>query len=297
MSGGRPASVITMTTRRRSIGGPLVIALGVLLLVVAGVWIVQEQQQRARVIIATRDIPMGAAIGSDDVAVIEIPAQRPDALRGMEDLSAVIGTYATVSIPKGMLLRSDLIQSTPVRWVVFPNGQSLADGMVAAQIPIKDIGIVQEGRWLNIGFQSSDPLLCDRVVAEQGGVLPPIISGDTTIDDIEVPSSVGMRNDTQPRYACRWVSGLKVLYVDRDVAYVAMTPAQHLVWQALRAGDVAMWYEAYNADQRMLKSLDRRYASEQRIEELVAPSEETTEIEPRSPQPAAPPPQSNGERP
>lgn len=264
----------SMTLQHRNMTGIMLVALGAVLLILSSIWLAWESRRFEPVIVAARDIPAGTQITADDLAVADLPAQRPDALRGFSDSAALLGSYATTTIIANTVITPRMVQTTPPTQITFPNGRVLADHLVAVPIAIESVGPVTDHDTLNIGFISNRPEYCDRAQATNPttATRPPVV----VVDPLQ-------STEQQPRYACRWASSLPVLYVDpkAQTAFVAMTPPQSLAYQSLRAAGVELWFERYGAGSAPLQFLDRRYPNQVTLAELTDPVEETLRVEPR----------------
>lgn len=271
--GARPGFT-TMALQRRNLTGVILLVTGAILLIMASVWLFWESRRFEPVVIALRDIPAGRQITATDLAVMDLPVQRPESLRGFREAAAVIGQYAEVAILANSVIVPRMVQPDPPTTLVYPNGRSLPPEMVAVPIKVAELGPLTDRDVLNIGFISDRPEYCDRVQADRSGAIPPPAA--------ERSDGAGS-TAALPKFACRWASALPIVYLDQETktAYVAMTPAQSLAYHALRAAEVELWMERYSAAGVPLQYLDRRYPNQVTLAELTDPASVTVRVEPR----------------
>ncbi|MGB9754888.1 SAF domain-containing protein [Roseiflexus castenholzii] len=260
----------TLAPRRAQVIGVLITVIGVMVAVGAALYGYLESRRTESIVIAVRDIPYGRQIVADDLGVVSLPYYRPKELSGVTDSSLVIGRYATRTIGTNDIINPSMLSPDPPDVPVYPNGRRLEKNMVPVPFSLTGVGPITDRDRVNIGFIANDPLLCDRARADValGAVIP---LPATTLAPTE-----GLRS-----YACRWMSGVPVLYIEGEVAYLEMTPAQAHALRALQAAQVALWAERYGASSEPLQYLDRLDAAQIVLPELTRPVSETVRIEPQ----------------
>ncbi len=259
-----------LTPKKSQVAPVLLLMLGIAASLAAAAYGYIESRRTERVVIAARDVPSGQQITADDLAVIELPLHRPVQVAGITDPNTVVGQYATRQIGVNDLLQPGMLSLTPPDEPVYPNGRKLERNMVPAPFALTGVGPVTDRDRLNIGFIASDPALCDRTRAD---VSPGTI--------LSVPATPLVMHEGARAYACRWMSGISVLYIEGDVAYLEMTPAQAHALRALQAANVALWAERYGATSDPLQYMDRLDAAQVILPDLTRPVTETLRIEPQ----------------
>lgn len=255
--------------RRSNTLGIIILILGIAIATGAGIYGYIESRRVESVVIAARDITYGRQIVPDDLMMIDVPYYRPLPLQGIVDPSLVIGKYATRAILKDDLINASMVSETPPDVPVYPNGKRLERNMVAVPFSLANVGPISDSDFLNIGIISPDPALCDRVRADValGTVLPP-------------PPPLVLEETLRP-YACRMMSKVEILYIEGDVAYLHLTPAQALALRAIQASNASVWAERYGASSDPLQYMDRMDGSQITLPELTRPVTETLRIEPQ----------------
>ncbi len=258
-----------LTPKKSQVAPVLLLIIGIAASLAAAAYGYIESRRTERVVIAARDVPYGQQITADDLAVIELPLHRPVQVAGITDPNAVVGQYATRQIGMNDLLQPGMLAADPPDEPVYPNGRKLERNMVPAPFALTGVGPVTDRDRLNIGFIAGDPSLCNRARAD--------VPAGTVLD---IPSTLvaleGMR-----AYACRWMSGIPILYIEEDIAYLEMTPAQAHALRALQAANVALWAERYGATSDPLQYMDRLDAAQVILPDLTRPVTETLRIEPQ----------------
>ncbi|MFQ3630796.1 SAF domain-containing protein [Roseiflexus sp.] len=258
-----------LTPKKSQVAPVLLLVIGIAASLAAAAYGYIESRRTERVVIAAREVPYGQQINADDLAVIELPLHRPVQVAGITDPNAVVGRYATRQIGMNDLLQPGMLSVDPPNEPVYPNGRKLERNMVPAPFALTGVGPVTDRDRLNIGFIASDPSLCNRAHAD--------VPAGTVLD---APSTLlaleGMR-----AYACRWMSGIPILYIEEDIAYLEMTPAQAHALRALQAANVALWAERYGATSDPLQYMDRLDAAQVILPDLTRPVTETLRIEPQ----------------
>lgn len=110
-AGGAPATRVPRG-RRRSRGQ---LVLGVLLIAgcaAAGSAVYASADSATTVVVAARDIPVGAQLTQDDLAAAELSGAGVTAISG-GDAGLLLGQTATTAIPSGALLHADMVQQDP----------------------------------------------------------------------------------------------------------------------------------------------------------------------------------------
>lgn len=258
----------TLAPRRLNVLATALVVIGVVVAAGAGVYGYHESRRVENVVIALRPITYGRQIVADDLGVVEVPYYRPKQLAGITDVGQVIGRYAARDIGVNDLLQPSMITPDPPDTPVYPNGRPLRRNMVPTAFALANVGPITDRDFLNIGFIAADPALCDRTRADAPLDAPP-------------PPPPPMVETGQGRaYACRWMSKTPILYIDGDVAYLELTPAQAHALRALQAAGVALWAERYGATSEPLQFLDRLDASQVLLYDLARPVTETLRTEP-----------------
>jgi hypothetical protein len=260
----------TLAPRRAQVIGVLITVIGVMVAVGAAIYGYLESRRTEAIVIAVRDIPYGRQIVADDLGVVALPYYRPKELSGITDSNLVIGRYATRAIGTNDIINPSMLSSDPPDVPVYPNGRRLEKNMVPVPFSLAGVGPITDRDRLNIGFISTDPLLCDRTRAD-------VALGTV----IALPSTSLVATEGMRAYACRWMSGVPVLYIEGEVAYLEMTPAQAHALRALQAAQVALWAERYGAVSDPLQYLDRLDAAQVALPDLTRPVSETVRIEPQ----------------
>lgn len=249
-------------TRKKSNPIP-VILLAVGLIVAVGFAIIGylESQKTETVVVLTRDVPYGQQITAEDVGVIEVPLHRAEQLAGITNAQAVVGQYAARNLGANDLAQPSMLMAEPPTQPVYPNGEQLTPNMVPVPFSTSTIGPITYRDRVNIGFSdpSGDPGLCDAAKTAAAGEEPTVIAPAT--------------GPTTPRpYACRFLSDVRVLWIDGETAYLEVTPYQaHAIW-ALQAAGLQMWGERYGVTSDPLPSLGRLDIGQVNTEELLAPA-------------------------
>jgi hypothetical protein len=270
-----------LTPKKQNLIAPLMLVLGLIICVGAAAYGYIESRRTERVVIAVRDVPYGQQLSADDLAVIELPLHRPVQLAGIVNPNAVIGRYATREIGTNDVLKATMLADTPPENPVYPNGAELGRDMVPVPFALATLGPITDHDRVNIGFTTTDASLCDRAAADvpAGTLLPPPEPLATTTQAGDTSGGVGPQ--TLPRaFACRYMSSVRILYIDGATAYLEMTPSQaHSMW-ALQAAGVAMWGERYGTLSTPLMYMDRLDAGQVILPDLTGPVSETLRVEP-----------------
>lgn len=258
-----------LTPKKSQVAPVLLLIIGIAISLAAAAYGYIESRRTERVVIAAREVPYGQQITADDLAVIELPLHRPVQVAGITDPNAVVGRYATRQIGMNDLLQPGMLSADPPDEPVYPNGRKLERNMVPAPFALTGVGPVTDRDRLNIGFIAGDPSLCNRAHADVP--VGTVLDAPSTLVALE-----GMR-----AYACRWMSGIPILYIEEDIAYLEMTPAQAHALRALQAANVALWAERYGATSDPLQYMDRLDAAQVILPDLTRPVTETLRIEPQ----------------
>jgi hypothetical protein len=265
----QPPLAAALTPRRSRTIPLLVLLLAVLAALGAAVYGYLEQRRTERVLIAVRPVAYGQPITADDLGTIEVAYHRPAQLAGIADPALVIGKYSARAWTPNDLVQPAMLLATKPTTPVYPSGETLAPGLVAATFSTATVGPLTADDTLNVGFLDGsgdrdrclvaggaalgpvDPALPPRAADEASG------AGETT--------GAGAPTDTNPPdalpepYACRLLSNAPVLQVDAEaqLAYLALTPAQALALRAVQAAQLPLWGERYGAESPALPALDR----------------------------------------
>jgi hypothetical protein len=212
-----------LNPRRPSVVPALVLALGILLALGAAAFGFVESRRTERVVLALRPVPYGHQITADDLTTVELPLHRPAQLAGMPDPTLVIGRWAAREIGPNDVLQPAMLLDAPPDQPVYPNGRRLARNAVPLPFAASALGPLTDRDLVNVGFTSVDPELCRGAA----GTAPPVAP--------------------DRGFACRFLTGVPVLYIEAGTAYLEVTPYQaHAVW-ALQAAGAQLWGERYGA--------------------------------------------------
>lgn len=272
---GVPVPSTNRVEPRRSTLLPTVLTLCAIIaaLAAAGYGIVQ-QRRTERVVVATRTIPNGARITSDDLGLIDVPLHRPQQLAGMTEPTLVVGQWTTREIGPNALLQPDMVQSAPPGQPVYPSGELLGADMVVLPISTEQIGPVTSADMLHIGYldQTGDPLRCQAEATTLTTQLPR--AADTDASVATTPDG-----NAQP-YACRLLTNLNILWVDdaAKVAYVEVPPPGALAYWSLKAAGLVTWAERYGAISTPLAPLDRLDPAQITVSAVATPLTSTTQL-------------------
>jgi hypothetical protein len=280
----------TALTPRRSRSVPLlVLLLAVLAALGAAGYGYLEQRRTERVLIVLRPVAYGQLITADDLGTIEVAYHRPAQLAGIADPALVIGKYTARAWTPNDLVQPAMLLARKPTTPVYPSGETLAPGLVAATFSTATVGPLTADDTLNVGFldPSGDR---DRCLVAGGAALGPV--------DPELPpraadeaSGAGAPPETgasdvtgalpEP-YACRLLSNAPVLQVDAEaqLAYLALTPPQALALRAVQAAQLPLWGERYGAESPALPALDRLDPAEISPAILAAPITATLGLAP-----------------
>lgn len=240
----------------------LLLALGLIVAVGFAVLGYLESQRTEQVVIFTRDVPFGQQIVGEDLGTIELPLHRPTQLAGLGDSAAVVGQYAARNLGANDLAQPAMLLAEPPTQPVYPNGEQLGVNMVPVPFSVAALGPVSYRDRVNLGFSdpSGDPALCDAALDAAAGERPtPLRSA--------AASAPGLRP-----YACRFLSYVRVLWIDGGVAYLELTPYQAQAIWAMQAAGVQLWGERYGVTSDPLTAFDRLDFGQVNTEELLAPA-------------------------
>ncbi len=249
-----------LNPRRPNVAPALLLTLGLIVALSAAAYGFLESRRTERVLIALRPVPYGRQITAEDVGFVELPLHRPAQLAGMSDMAGAVGRWAAREIGPNDLLQPGMLLDSPPDQPVYPNGRRLARNAVPLPFSVASIGPLNDRDRVNIGFIADDPALCN----------PP---------DGELPPARG-----EQAFACRFLTGVPVLYIESGVAYLEVTPYQaHAVW-ALQAAGVQLWGERYGAGSEPLPQLQPLDAAHIDLTRLAAPvPAESAQPEPHDP--------------
>jgi hypothetical protein len=256
-----------LTPKKSNLLPALLLILGIIVALSAATYGYIESRRTERVIIAVRSVPYGQQIAADDLATIELPSHRPAQVAGIADPNLVIGRWAAREIGPNDLVQGNMLLANRPDQPVYPSGVKLDKDTVPIPFSLTTIGPLTEHDLVNVGYssQTGDPELCR---ASGGSVQSPT---STPADAAAVQG--------RP-FACRLMGRVKVLYVDVDkqIAYLQMTPYQaHTIW-ALQAAQVQLWGERYGATSDELPSMDRLDASQVELNRLTMTLSDTLKL-------------------
>ncbi len=263
-SGAAPLLNERLAPKKKNVLGPLLLVLGIIVFLGAGIYGYLESQRTERVVVALTEIPYGQQITAESLGTIELALHRPVQVAGLPNPQAIVGQYAARPIGVNDLVKPDMLMTEPPAQPVFPNGRELPINMTTIQFPVSAIGPVRDTDTVNVGYTdtSGSPDLC----MEMGGApvpsrpqieaRPALQAGppaNSTVADRAAPGGGTLGTP----YACRLMQGIEILYVAGDTAYLSVTPYQALALQALSAQGIQMWGELYGRVSDPLPSMDR----------------------------------------
>ncbi|HMQ30878.1 MAG TPA: SAF domain-containing protein [Chloroflexaceae bacterium] len=240
----------------------LLLALGVIAAVAFAALGYLESQRTEAVVLLARDVPYGQQIVAEDVVTVALPLHRPTQLIGIADPAAVVGRYAARNLGADDLLHPAMLMAAPPAQPVYPNGEELGVNMVPAPFSVAALGPVTYRDRVNIGFSdpTGDPALCDAARGAAASKAPTRLTPQT-------PGGQALRP-----YACRFLSHVRVLWVDGGVAHLELTPYQAQSLWAMQAAGVQLWGERYGVASDPLPAFDRLDFGQVNTEELLAPA-------------------------
>jgi hypothetical protein len=239
-----------LNPRRTSILPSVLLAVGMLVALAAAAYGYVESRRTERVVILLRPVPYGQQLAAEDVGTVELPLHRPAQLAGIGDPSLVVGRWAARDVQPDDFVQPSMLLETPPEHPVFPNGRPLAANMVPLPFPVTSVGPLTDRDLLNIGFTSSDAELCRG-------------TGET------------VAGDEGRAFACRFMTGVRVLYIESGTAYLELTPYQAHAIYALQASGAQLWAERYGLTSTPLPPMTRLDAGQIVLEELIAPPADT----------------------
>ncbi|HMP40310.1 MAG TPA: SAF domain-containing protein [Roseiflexaceae bacterium] len=216
---------------------------GMLVAIAAAIYGYSESRRSETVFVALRDIPYGRQIMAEDLATIELPLHRPSQVAGVVDPALVIGRWAAREIAAEDLVSRSMLLDAPPDQPVYPNGRRLGVDRVPLPFSTSSIGPLSDRDLVNIGFIADDTNLC-------GGA-------DGAIGHTE--------------YACRFLTGIPVLYVDGSTAYLELPPYQAHAFWALQAAGVQIWGERYGRGSAALPAVEALDAGSINTQRLLVP--------------------------
>lgn len=259
---GTPTLGQALTRKKANPLPALLLGLGLSIAVGFAVLGYLESRRTERVVVFTRDVAYGQQIVADDVVAVELPLHRPAALAGVADPAAVIGQYATRNLGANDLAQPAMLMPGPPAQPVYPNGEQLGVNMVPVPFSVAALGPLSYRDRVNLGFSdpTGDPALCDAARGAVAGASPTRLS----------PASAG--GMALRPYACRFMSYVRVLWIDGEVAYLEMTPYQAQALWAMQASGVQLWGERYGVTSDPLPALARLDFGQVNPEQLLAPA-------------------------
>lgn len=254
-----------LTKKKNTMLVPLLAGLCAMLAVAAGVYGYLESRRTERIVIAVKSLRFGQQVTADDLGTIEVPLYRPQQLAGMTSPAAIIGHYAAREIGVNDIVQSTMLMPDPPDQPTYPNGEHLTANMIPLPFSTGTIGPLTFRDRVNLGFTdpSGDPALCDQARAATAGATP---------TRLEAAQGSQLRP-----YACRFLSDLRVLYVDGGVAYLELTPYQAQTVWAIQAAGLALWGERYGASSDPLPPLERLDIGQVNLDALTRPVAPTPE--------------------
>lgn len=227
----------------------LILAAAVLCIMLAvGAWF--AQQRKERVVIATRHVPFGQQIAKDDLATIEVAYDRAQQIQGITNPNIVIGQWARHEIVENAMILPAMLQATPPTQPVYPSGQMLNKNMVAVPFSTETVGPLTIRDLINIVYldETGDPRRCNTYTI-------PASTGTTT----NTSQTTSQGDELGQPYACRLVTGVRVLHVDAEqkVAYIEVPQETSLSVWAVQAAGLPMYAERIGATSDPMVPLQR----------------------------------------
>ena len=250
-------------TRKRANPLPaLLLALGLIAAVSFAVLGYLESQKTETVVIFARAVPYGQQITAEDVSTVTVALHRPSQLAGLTDPAAVVGQYAARNVGQDDLVQPTMLMTAPPTQPVYANGAQLSVNMVPVPFSVAALGPVTDHDRGNIGFSDAtgDVSLCDAAKTAAASAEPTALSPATA----DTP--------TLRPYACRFLSSVRVLWLDGGIAYLEMTPYQAQALWAMQAAGVQLWGERYGIASDPLPAFERLDFGQVNPEELLAPA-------------------------
>lgn len=244
-----------------------------LALLVAAAYAYLQSTRTEQVVVFTRPLVYGQQILPDDVTTIEVSYHRPAQLAGLPDPALVVGRWASGDIRPNDLAQPAMLMTAPPDAPTYPSGKRLTRNMVVLPYATLALGPISDrgDTVVNLGYldRSGNPQRCQA----QGGVAAPAPTA---------PDADG----TPAPYACRLVSGARVLFVDgvQQVAYLEVSPyVSSTIWALKGDDEVELYAEAYGAASEPLPAISRVDAGTPDAQLLTAPATDTLKLLPGVP--------------
>lgn len=236
----------------------ILVAVFALLALGTGIYGYIESRRTERIAIAATDIPYGTQITSDHLGTIEVPRYRPEQIAGITSPASIIGQYAARDMGINDVVNASMLMANPPDQPVYPNGAELTPNHVPVPFSTETIGPLTDRDRLNIGFTdpNGDPQLCDDVQAAAQG---------------EPTRLQTLQGELYRPYACRFLSDVRVLYVESGTAYLELSPFQAQAIWAIQAAGLPLWGERYGESSDELPPLTRLDIGQVDAEALTAP--------------------------
>lgn len=242
----RTLSEAAAPAKKRSLLPIILVIIGILLAAGAATYSYFESQRTETLVILTRDIPYGRQIVAEDLTTIEMPRYRPDQLRAVHDPATLIGQFAARDLGANDLVQPSMVMAAPPAEPVYPNGRKLTPNMVPVPFAIGAVGPITDRDRLNLLYLTDDEQLC---------------KGES-----------GSTGASEQMFACRFLTDIRILYIEGGTAYLELTPYQaHALW-ALQGAGVTLVGERYGATSDPLTPMERLDAEAIALEELTAPA-------------------------
>ncbi len=236
----------------------VLVALFAVLALGAGVYGYLESRRTERIVVAVADIPYGTRISAEHLGTIEVPLYRPEQIAGLSNPTSIIGQYAARDMGANDVVNPTMLMREPPDQPVYPNGAELTANHVPIPFSTGTIGPISDRDRINIGFTdpNGDPQLCDDARAAAQG---------------EPTRLQTMQGETYRPYACRFLSDVRVLYVEGGTAYLELSPFQAQAVWAIQAAGLQLWGERYGASSDELPPLTRLDIGQVDVASLTAP--------------------------
>jgi hypothetical protein len=254
-----PQTLDKAMSRKKANPLPMIlVAIFAVLALGAGVYGYLESRRTERIVVAVADIPYGTQITAEHLGTIEVPLYRPEQIAGINTPASIIGQYASRDMGTNDVVNPSMLMREPPDQPVYPNGAELTPNYVPVPFSTGTIGPITDRDRLNIGFTdpNGDPKLCDDAQAAAMG---------------EPTRLETMQGETYRPYACRFLSDVRVLYVEGGTAYLELSPFQAQAVWAIQAAGLQLWGERYGESSDELPPLTRLDIGQVDEDSLTAP--------------------------
>ena len=249
-----------MTRKKANPLPALLLAVGLIVAIGGAIVGYLESQKTESVVVLTRDLAYGQPITAEDVGTVAVALHRPAQLAGVHTPAAVVGQYAARNLGTNDLVQPAMLMPALPTQPVYPNGEQLSVNRVPVPFSVGALGPVSYHDRVNIGFTDAtgDATLCDptKAASTPPSPLNPAATGGPTL---------------RP-YTCRFLSAVRVLWIDGGTAYLEMTPYQAQAMWAMQAAGVQLWGERFGIASDPLPAFGRLDFGQVSAAQLLAPA-------------------------